>query len=252
MRIGGKLMVVVGALLTFAPAGYAQQKDAILTNEFRLEEEVVTHPSGRQVTVWMLCLNEYRVLVSGQREYIPVFPIYTECVFATQRDRAVDVLERASNALDCMLHGEALEVLPPPKNGSFQGSSIWVVPANLDVEHPGLVLRVDEKDRPRFGFRAAESEWVAVYLKDIFEVMRALFLEHRNPSGSPAMTYPYVKILKRIWLDAQQHAEKIRKVPAERSAESVTQEDIQEAIDMLSESQRLRLLGIALLIPARG
>lgn len=145
-----------------------------------------------------------------------------------------------------------LQVSPAPKNGNFEGSSIWVVPADLNQEHPGLLFRIDKADLPHFGYRALNTEQVAVYIKDIFEVMRLLFVTRSNPSNSPAMIYPDVKILKRIWLDAQQHAEKIRNVSPEDSYKHITQEDIQEAIDMLSESQRLRLRGIARLIPAKG
>ncbi len=226
----------------------AQQMDALSTKEFLLEKKSVTYPSGREFSIWTLCLNGYRVLVSGQKRYIPIFPIYSESCFKTSRDRSIDVLERASNALDSLLHGETLEVLPAPENGNFSGFSIWAVP-HVQEEHPGLVFRIDDADLHHFGFRAENTRQVANYVKNIFEVMRTLFLRRSNPSNSPAMQYPDVKILKRIWLDARQHAEKIRNIPPEKSAYLVTFEDIQEAIDMLSESQKIRLLGIAFVIP---
>ena len=228
---------------------YAQHLDALTSKEFLLEKRTFSHPSGRPLSVWLLCLNDYTVMISGQKRHIPIFPVYTESCFNTVRDRAVDVLERACNALDCMLHGEYLEIYSSPSNGNFYGSAIWSMPKNMEQEHPSLVFRIDDSDISHFGFRADNTEKVARYVKNIFEVMRTLFIKHSNPSNSPAMRYPDVKILKRIWLDARQHAEKIRNVPPEKSAQSVTQSDIQEAIDMLSESQRLRLLGIALLIP---
>ena len=247
------LMPLLLVLSVFLTTTYAQQVDALQAKEFRLEQKTITLASGREVDDWFLCLNGYRVLISGQKRYIPVFPVYTESFFKSKRDRAVDVLERASNALDALLHGETLRVLPPPENGNFRGSSIWTEPADLDVEHPGLVFRIDENDQTRFGRLAQNPEHVAGYVKNIFDVMRTLFIIHTDPSKLPAlMDYPEVKILKRIWLDARQHAEKIRNVPADRSAEEVNHKDIQEAIDMLSESQRLRLLGIALLVPAEG
>lgn len=230
----------------------AQHEDALQSREFHLEEMKITKPGAREVIMWELCLNQYYVMISGQKEYIPVFAIYSESCFKTMRDRAIDALERASNSLDSLSHGETLQVFPAPKNGNFTGSSIWTVPMNMQVEHPGLVFRIENEDVAHFGFRARDADDVANYVKDIYEVMWSLFVGHTNPSNSPAMSYPYVKILKRIWLDARQHAEKIRDVPPEQSAQSVTQQDIQEAIDMLSESQRLRLLGIALLIPSKG
>ena len=229
----------------------AQEQDALQTKEFRLEEKKITTPAGTELITWQLCLNGYRVLISGQKQYIPIYPVYTECCFKTIRDRAIDALERASNALDSLLHGETLRVIPAPQNGNFQGSGIWTIPTDMDKEHSGLVFRIDNSDVSHFGFRAQDAEDVAVYVKDVFDIMRTLFLERTDPSDSPAMDYPHAKILKRVWLDARQHAQMIRNISPDESAESVTQEDLQEAIDMLSESQRLRLLGIALLIPVK-
>ena len=242
------LLSLVCGVTIFCNHVYAQHLDAFTSKEFRLQQRSFSHPSGRQISLWMLCLNGYSVMISGQKRYIPVFPIYSPSCFDSSRERAIDVLERASNALDCMLHGETLEIFPAPTNGNFLGSAIWTMP-KTDIEHPGLVFRIDEADVSHFGFRANGTEDVARYVKNIFQVMRTLFIRHSNPSSSPTMIYPDVKILKRIWLDARQHAEKIRGVSPEKSAEAVTQGDIQEAIDMLSESQRLRLLGIALVIP---
>ena len=254
--LAATLLLVLLSL--FSNTARAQLKDAVQTKEFRLEQKTKTLTSGRVVDYWFLCLNEYRVLISGQKRYIPVFPVYTEACFKTKRDRAVDTLERAVNALDSLSHGEQLMVMPPPKNGNFSGSSIWSMPDNQakhpddPCEHPALVFRIDENDQPYFGPRVQNPQQAAVYVRNIFDVMRTLFITHSDPSKLLAMDYPEVKILKRIWLDARQHAEKIRNIAADRSAEEVNHEDIQEAIDMLSESQRLRLLGIALLVPPKG
>ena len=251
MKGSHNLLTPIVIVLSICGALGAQQQDALRTTEFRLEPWKGADPAGRELTAWQLCLNQYRVLVSGQKRYIPIYPTYTESCFKTIRDRAVDEHERAVNALDLLRSGESLAVLPAPTNGNFSGFGVWAAPVTQG-DHPQLVFRADSDDVSRFGFRAQGPQDVATYVKDVFAVMITLFLEHGDPSSSPAMTYPYVKILKRVWLDARQHAEKIRNVPAERSAEEVNEQDIQEAIDMLSESQRLRLLGIALLIPSRG
>lgn len=255
------ITLLVLALAVFSTNAHAQQDDALRTNEFCLiKREFIPPLWCDKVEAWLLCLREYPVLISTETRYIPVFPVYSECCFKNQRHRAVDVLERASNALDALLHEEHLEVLFPPVNGNFRGSSIWTVPADRRAEHPGLVFRIDEKDVDHFGSYVSHppvsverrTEYVARYVMEIFSVMRTLFLKLSDPSDSGVVeNYPEVKILKRIWLDARQHVENELKVPADKSAERVRHRDIQEAIDMLSESQRLRLLGIALMIPVK-
>lgn len=246
------LVFLVVALLATATAYAGIEKDAMNSEEFVLIERNVLDPSGQtEVSSWELSLQGYYVMVSGEKKKIPVYPIYSESCFKTIKDRAVDVLERVCNALDCMLHGEQLKVVKAADNGNFNGHGVWCDPGT-DAEHSSLAFRVDEKDVSRFGINANKrSKVVANYAMEIFEVMRTFFLEKKNPTKLSAMDYPYVKVLKRVWLDAQQHAEKIRDISPDISAQSITTTDIQEAIDMLSESQRQRLLGIAVIIPPK-
>jgi hypothetical protein len=174
---------------------------------------------------------------------LPLLTVRTPAEYASVEERTAHVAERIGIAFDILEANPANNFyLQPEENGQ----AIWVSCAGF--KHDFRVLTITEEDAARVprtmsGVLQKSSE-VAQYVKSVLEAYHKLFLAYKLPEETAIVTGTKEgKILKRIFLDAQQHASQIR------HSSNMTKEDIIEAINMLPAEQRLRLYGLPLRIP---
>jgi len=152
-------------------------------------------------------------------------------------NRAIKVWERLNTGLDILLKKGGYLIVEEDEKGN---PAIYVEAEWLKVPH--RIISIFPEDVEYFGGANSQIE-MAEYLKDLLYTFLTFFYGYKLPEGSPILNTRDGKIIKRLYLDAMEHAKVIR------HSNSIERVDIQEAINMLSESQRERLNLLSFIIP---
>ena len=159
---------------------------------------------------------------------ILILVVNTPAEFDTVKDRTASVVEKVNTAFDIMRSGGSLEIEQYDNN-----LAIWS--HKTDLEHPIRVLTVTEEDTQKMdGVSSLASH--AEYKRTLLRSYYSLFVGFQLPEKEPLVENTRTgRILKRIYLDAKQHAKEIG------GRDEINMEDVREAIYMLGPEQRLRL-----------
>jgi len=175
---------------------------------------------------------------------LPVLLVTTEGRFADIQARTTFIVEQLNCAFDILNHGGTLEII------SYGGRpSIWARASSGPLRHLLRVITIHQLDWQKVP-RGRSAECYTAYVKSLLESYHALFIKRELPSGTPLAQHTRQgRILKRIYLDAVQHAKEIRGATEVNGKVQVSTEDIREAIYMLDVDQRERLYNLPIIVP---
>jgi hypothetical protein len=174
---------------------------------------------------------------------LPLLTIRTAGKYASVEERTAHVTERIGVAFDMLEQDSANSLF---LRTDEDGEGIWV--SCVGFKHDFRIMTISKEDAARMPRTMSAvlqtSSEVAEYVKSILEAYHKLFLTYKLPEGTEILTGTREgTILKRIYLDALEHAERIG------GRKAIKKVDIVESINMLDRDQRLRLYGLPLRVP---